>query len=754
MFSINMLNGLFDPIINWFSSFLYYVCVGLYYIIICGVGKLIDIIQILFRKFAGIDDMSLAGQEGDIVLQFINSDIVQKVFWAMVVLAVVLLFIASFVAVIKTEFNKDGKNDKKKIIKNAFRGIVNFLAVPVVCVFGLIVGNALLRAIDGALTQNGNSLSMTSQIFAAGGYNANRVRSYEGTGDNAYGYAENSMAYYIATGYGNFGIFTEDTTGVAKQSIADKIDSAFANNLTVNLDDKKERTLVYAGGENGDYAYTYVNYFSLGAFPWGHTMFNDEYVDGNRVVIIGDGSGAIQESTETLTFSIYNIGLVSYYYDLSLASYDYLIAGVALIFAAWVYLQTILGLIKRLFMLTTLFIISPPICALYPLDEGAALGKWRKEFVSQALSAYSVVIVMNIFFLLLPLLLQIQIIPVGTRVEIWEVPVGFINYIARLLIIIAALLFFKDATKTIASIIGSESAYDTGSGKSSAVASRVVGGAYLAGHMIGGIVRHRPRGDRGPNPDGPNPSQQDIDNTANSDAAGKFAGSTNIDNKNAMNSPDSKNPDDGKLKNSKNLIDSNNASNSKDSQVSDSENSGDGNGNETTTQNNSTDGKAKKRVNKKAIVKGVALGLIAPVFGAGYAAVKGVTFTAHKISSKIDEKKTNKFNELTDDEKKLKQKKSELKTQKSNVRKATRKKTRKSFMNALNFAGSGALAIATGAKVKDYKNINKTNSEKYSEISKNKSDIKEQKQQINQLKSEVKELKKNVKNNKNKDVKE
>ena len=172
-------------------------------------------------------------------------------------------------------------------------------------------------------------------------------------------------------------------------------------------------------------------------------------------------------------------------------SYDYLIAGATLFFAAWVYLTTILGLIKRLFMLTTLFIISPPICALYPLDEGAALGKWRKEFISQALSAYSVVIVMNIFFLLLPLMLQIEIIPFGTKVQFWDFGAGFVNYIARLLIIIAALLFFRDATKTIAGLIGGDSAYDTGSGKSSSVASRAVGSALLAGHMIGAIARHK-----------------------------------------------------------------------------------------------------------------------------------------------------------------------------------------------------------------------------------------------------------------------
>ena len=96
--------------------------------------------------------MSLEGKEGDIVIQFIQSDIVQQVFWAMVVLAVVLIFITSFVAVIKTEFDKNGNNNKKKVLSNALRGVVNFLIVPVVSIFGVIVGNSLLKTLDDAST--------------------------------------------------------------------------------------------------------------------------------------------------------------------------------------------------------------------------------------------------------------------------------------------------------------------------------------------------------------------------------------------------------------------------------------------------------------------------------------------------------------------------------------------------------------------------------------------------------------------------
>lgn len=267
MFSFSMLNGLFDPVLNWFNALLYYVNVILYYIIVGGIGKICDMCQALFRKFAGLDGMSLNGEEGDIVMQFINNGRVQQVFWAMVILAVVLIFITSFVAIIKTEFDKNGNNNKRKVIGSALRGIVNFLIVPVVSIFGVIVGNALLKTLDGALSSSGQQTLISNQMFVAGAYNANRVRIYEGTGENNVGYAKDSMAYYITHDhYGDFGIFTDDTTGVVMQTAADKIDDAFANNLTITLSDlgdEKSRTLVYANGPNQDYIYTYVNVFLL-----------------------------------------------------------------------------------------------------------------------------------------------------------------------------------------------------------------------------------------------------------------------------------------------------------------------------------------------------------------------------------------------------------------------------------------------------------------------------------------------------------
>ena len=163
---LNQLMGLFTPLINFFKGLWALIGRMFYYLIICGIGRIADICQLIFRKFAGISETGVNVQDGanilnsntngggDVALTFLNSNIVKNLFFACLVLAIVILLITTFAAVIKTEFAKDGNNNKRKVIKNAFRGLANFVLVPLICIFGLIVGNAILRALDGA-TSNG-----------------------------------------------------------------------------------------------------------------------------------------------------------------------------------------------------------------------------------------------------------------------------------------------------------------------------------------------------------------------------------------------------------------------------------------------------------------------------------------------------------------------------------------------------------------------------------------------------------------------
>lgn len=497
-FSFGQIMGFFSVIGDLINGALGWLWRLLYAVLVLAIGRICDICQLLFRKFAGLDTVRYANKQtdGDIVMALINDKSVQNVFWAMLVLAVLLLLITTFVATIKTEFNKDGKNSKKPVFQGAIRAIANFVLVPIITMFGMFMGNALLKAIDGA-TSVSNRTSLSSQIFLVGAYNANRARSYcnvtyktngqlesvvytnEGSGSNIQSFGKilvGGETTNTNAGTANFGIFYDNVT--AGYTAADKIDDAFSSNLTLTQNDlsslnANQRSLNYGAQR-----------FYYGGWFFDDIATNGEYGTSDK---------------PSITFSIYNISLVYYYYDLSPIGYDYISSTFSLIVCAYVYITTILGLIKRIFMMVTLFVISPPITALYPLDGGKALGNWRGAFISETLAAYSTVVVMNVFQMLLPLVMKIQLFSRSDLGKNWlldalllgGISIDFMNRVGVMLIVLGSLTFFKSATGAISKMLGIGDA--TGAGidgvknatRNTARALAGVGAAVGAGAIIG-----------------------------------------------------------------------------------------------------------------------------------------------------------------------------------------------------------------------------------------------------------------------------
>lgn len=133
---------------------------------------------------------------------------------------------------------------------------------------------------------------------------------------------------------------------------------------------------------------------------------------------------------------------------------NYLILIVGGIFMLYVLGSLAFAMVKRLFYLLVLFVISPAICALYPLDEGSAVKSWSGEFKKQVLSAYGAVAGLNIFFSLLPLVDKIEIIGYG----------GFYNTIIQIFVMISGLMIVKDLIGLLTNFTGGDNAFASGSG--------------------------------------------------------------------------------------------------------------------------------------------------------------------------------------------------------------------------------------------------------------------------------------------------
>lgn len=516
LFTLNLFDG--NSWNNFFSGLGAFFGRIFYAVIICGLGRIADICQLIFKKLAGISpngvqfigENGTTNYSGDIVMYIIQSSAVKNVLIALLVLAVVILLIATFTAVIKTEFAKDGNNNKRKVIKYAFRGLANFVLVPVICIFGLFIGNALLRAVDGATNPSGGQTTLSAQIFLAGGYNANRARQSE-TKDEAsgtLGYIADSFGARLVgqgdyPGTANFGIFLDDDPGILNaRRAADKIDECFAQGYLIKVGDAgvvytqtfqvpSDWTGTSSGTSSNSYTInlTDLDIWYDGAFGTDININVVRATDYSTIYVDGTGVMTINSDEVYIPFNIYNIGLVYTYYNLNLGSFDYLVSAIALIFCAYTLLVAVLGLIKRLFYLSTLFFISAPICAIYPLDEGKALERWRADFIKNTLSAYSIIVVLNLFLSLLPILLKMELF-IDWSVDLFPLPIPltFANYLARLLIVIGALTFFKDATKQIAAIIGAGDSNSDGSdasGKFNKNVTRVASGTAVA---AGGVA--------------------------------------------------------------------------------------------------------------------------------------------------------------------------------------------------------------------------------------------------------------------------
>ena len=430
---------------------------------------LIDFLQIIFRKLAGVDTYFIKKSsstqyekmEGDIILNLITDKRIYSVFIGIVLLSVVLLFVTTIVAIIRSEYATEGaQNSKGKIIGKSIKGLFSFVLVPITLLLGLVVSNALLNALDGVTsnststtyisTDGTNKQNVTSQrptvnlyffdskgtdannpstgvfqlnstsigglIFESTMYNANRQRI-----DNTFLGETNEDKYGLRFG----GVFVDDNTSSVSDSsavtAADKIDMYFANGYYVS--------------ENR------LNYEQLKSDPKYRPIVG-EWDDGFF-------TGA---PNDMYRFNRYNPRQVSMYYKLGTLTWFFL---------QWIAIVTILpamislcfALIRRIFEVIILFIISPPIAALIPLDNGEALKKWRVRTVGVVIEAYSCVVLFNLLFLLIPLIQQ---------VNLFHSELKFINMIVNLLIICGGFGLIKDLSKTIGDFIGSANSLDEG----------------------------------------------------------------------------------------------------------------------------------------------------------------------------------------------------------------------------------------------------------------------------------------------------
>lgn len=497
----NFFTDIFDAIGNFFSTigaiftgildYLFEPIWMLLYYTFIAIAQIANFCEVVFKKVAGLDTIYVAGEAyggaqqigsqgagstGGLVMAFLGNDTVYKTLIAIIIFSVVLLFLTTIIAIIKAEFSLDLKTSAKgPIIGRALKSLVMFFIVPIVTVLGIYLTNIITLSVNQLLSGT-SSQGIVNNCFKCAAYNANRGR--------------NSEIYknYYATGL-------QDLSGNVLGWTPDDVDAAFVKTFTPEAVDFPVVTMGDAKQNVG------LGASALSLFTGAFNMvanFN-EGGNANFHMILHMYPMAGQE------MNFYRFDQVRYFYDM--ASFDYIIGiGTALVMS-WILLSTCLALIKRVFEITMLMLLAPPMIALAPLDNGQAQKKWQGEMLKRVIATIGPVFAFNMYFLLVPLFSSISLFAntgflsavAGSPLSVGASQTGMpflaaaaiavvaYDLFMQLIIVIVGLSIVKQASAMISNLLGIEDLVKSGMDTSkkavataASVASMAFGGAGLA----------------------------------------------------------------------------------------------------------------------------------------------------------------------------------------------------------------------------------------------------------------------------------
>jgi len=419
----------------------------LYNIIVSPLFGVIDLLQAIFQGFAGVgtimsgNDVITNVNNGEdkttgIVYYLLRSGTVQNLFYALLTLAIVLLVLFTIVAFVKNIYAEKPK-PWKDIITSSIKGLAGFFLTPILCLFGVWVGNILLQTLFEA-TSEGNSRTMSAEVFVAGAYNANRMRLLSAFDTNTY---VNTLAIY----YPNDSVVLKYIKG------EQEVDAD--GNL---LWEDEEKTIP----------------------KYKKAVITDS--DKEHLAALADdlfrGGGSI--STTTLnynTLAIHDMAKITIFYESTQINYLLMIVGS--IFMIYALGSISFGAVKRLFYLVFLFILSPLMNAMYPIDDGSAAKGLNKDFYKQTIGVYSAVVGLNLFYAILPLIVRVGYVD------------GLIgaagNGLFSVIIMICGLLTVKELIGLIDGYIGSSGVYAAGTSMMASVKGQMSKYGKKAGKAVG-----------------------------------------------------------------------------------------------------------------------------------------------------------------------------------------------------------------------------------------------------------------------------
>lgn len=402
--------------------------------------SLIDFIEELFNALSGLNNSSGAitislGGEGDLLLQAIRHPMILNVFYATAIVGLFLLVITTIFQMIKVEYTTEGaQNSKSGIIGKSLKSLTNMLIIPLLIVFGVFIGNQVLGLINTATRGDAHSrISGTLWVTAA---------------SPALLKNESDLALLSFTSLPSL------VTVASTTAVINGLKKGIASSSLMPDDLAKDMV------EN-------VSLFG-------------ELADGNVKRTSSQETREAKFSEVAKGYEYYNVLAVGANYSIFEINYLVLLVGSCIIIKCLYHIC--FGMIDRLYQCIALFIIMPMVVGMSPVKD--SLASWRQKFIGKALSAYGIVISMNLFFIITKLFLNLEVNVTGNVGSLGGI---FLTGLIKTIFLISGCLMIEKLAGDMGSYFGAADGLSEGK-KLAGDVGKVAQKGLAAGAMVGMAV--------------------------------------------------------------------------------------------------------------------------------------------------------------------------------------------------------------------------------------------------------------------------
>ena len=478
-----MMGGIGDTILDGLQAILYATIYKLLYYLAVGCCWVINILYSMFEVMVGLSKVSYDGDFDYLINIFFSNTSVSKVYWGMALIGLAVGFAFAIAAVIKKIFDTSEKQKRSfgQILGSLFKSSLTIVCMSLIVTMVLNATTLLMQQINYVFIHSedlgeAQTITYTDEEYAAmaralntiGNFSLNPSYNNRFNLNKCFNEIRLDLQYLKQQGVFEAHYLTTDVQGntiatwqSALQRIANS--SSLDRDLSMDVYHESVSKSILEAMEllkvNGSFKplEQYQRHYqpTRSSLPMDRFLFLMATLRAAKNVDYNTNPSLTDPLRGAYYFgekSIYDLETVNEDFDIGIAAFDYLVLFLTCLKMLQILVTIILNCVARIFNMLLLYLISPLIVSVSPLDDGGKFKQWTTAFVVQSFSVFGTVISMRVLLLFMPVVLDSNLVIITN-------PVG--NFLAKLVIVLGAFEVSEKATSLITGILADNAGWQS-----------------------------------------------------------------------------------------------------------------------------------------------------------------------------------------------------------------------------------------------------------------------------------------------------